>query len=241
MVAQGGRVSGVLWVTGAGSGTGAAIAFAAAEAGWTIALSGRRRAPLEAVAARLGDRGVVVPLDVQDVDAVGPALDRIREQAGPVTALALAAGLNVPRRTWAEQSLADFDAIVRTNLTGVAAVVQAALPDLRVAAGVAVVVSSFSAWAYSPVAGVAYGASKTALGALCRSLNAEEERHGVRATHLCPGDVATDLLDARPEVPDAAARARMLQPADVARAALFALAAPPHVRVDELVVSPCRP
>ncbi|MFD1722982.1 SDR family oxidoreductase [Amnibacterium endophyticum] len=234
-------MSGVLWVTGAGSGMGAAISVAAAEAGWRVALSGRRREPLEAVAARCGEGAAVIPLDVQDPGAAAPALDAVRERLGPVTGLALAAGLNVPRRSWAEQSLTDFQAVVATNLTGVAAVVDAALPDLRAAAGTAVIVSSFSAWAYSAVAGVAYGASKTALGTLCRSLNAEEERHGVRATHLCPGDVATDFLDARPEVPDAAARARMLQPDDVARAALFALSAPPHVRVDELVISPCRP
>ena len=219
-------MSRVLWVTGAGSGAGAAIAAAAADAGWSVALSGRRPQALEATALRIRDAGgtaAVVPLDVQDPEAAAAALEAAREALGPVTDLALAAGLNVPRRTWAQQSLADFDAVVRTNLTGVVGVVQAALPDLRRAAG------------------VAYGASKTALGALCRSLNAEEEPHGVRATHLCPGDVATDFLDARPEVPDAAARARMLQPDDVARAALFALTSPPHVRIDELVISPARP
>lgn len=234
----------MLWVTGAGSGMGAATALAAAQDGWRVALSGRRREPLEAVAARIGAAGgtaLPVPLDVQDTAAVPAALDAVRAGLGPVSDLVLAAGLNAPQRTWADQSITEFDAIVRTNLTGVAAVVQAALPDLRAAAGVAVVVSSISGWTFSAGSGTAYGASKTALAVLCRTLNTEEERYGVRATHLCPGDVDTGFLAMRPEVPDADARARMLTGDDVARAALFALTAPPHVRIDELVISPTRP
>ena len=71
-----------------------------------------------------------------------------------------------------------------------------------------------------------------------RTLNQQEAQHGVRATHLCPGDVATDFLDQRPVVPDADARARMLQPEDVGRTVAFVLGAAPHVRIDELVLSP---
>lgn len=234
----------VLWVTGAGSGMGRATAVAAAAAGWRVALSGRRAEALQAVADGIrsaGGTALVVPLDVQDASAAPGAAEAIRDGLGPVTDLVLAAGLNAKQRRWDDQTTDGFAAVVQTNLIGVAAVVQAALPDLRAAAGVVVVVSSYSAWSFSPVAGVAYAASKTALGALCRTLNAEEEPSGVRATHLCPGDVATDLLDLRPEVPDAEARARMLQPDDVARAALFVLSAPPHVRIDELVISPARP
>ena len=59
-----------------------------------------------------------------------------------------------------------------------------------------------------------------------------------RRAHLCPGDIATDVVDARPQVPDADARAVMLTPADVARAVGFLLASPASVRVDELVLSP---
>jgi NADP-dependent 3-hydroxy acid dehydrogenase YdfG len=116
--------------------------------------------------------------------------------------------------------------------------VQVALPDLREHAGLVVAISSIAAWTFSPGAGVAYSASKTAVAALCRSLNAQEWRAGVRATHLCPGDVDTDFLAMRPEVPDAAGRVGMLQPDDVARAVAFVLDSPPHVRIDELVITP---
>lgn len=231
----------VLWVTGGGSGMGAASAEAAARDGWTVVLSGRRVDRLEQVAGAIraaGGTADVLPLDANDPDAVAAARDTVLERHGRLDGLVLAAGLNAPRRRWADQSLTDFRAIVDTNLTAVVTLVDAALPALRVAGGVVVVVSSYAGWSFQPGAGVAYSASKSALASVVRTLNQQEAEHGVRATHLCPGDVATDFLDQRPEVPDAAARQRMLQPEDVGRTVAFVLGAPAHVRIDELVLSP---
>jgi len=231
----------VLWVTGGGSGMGAAGAEAAARDGWTVVLSGRRADRLEQVAGAIratGGTADVLPLDANDPAAVAAARDVVLERHSRLDGLLLAAGLNAPRRRWDDQSLTDFRAIVDTNLTAVVTVVDAALPALRSSGGVVVVVSSYAGWSFQPGAGVAYSASKTALGSVVRSLNQQEAEHGVRATHLCPGDVATDFLDQRPEVPDAAARQRMLQPEDVGRTVAFVLGAPAHVRVDELVLSP---
>lgn len=231
----------VLWVTGGGSGMGAASAEAAARAGWTVVLSGRRADRLEQVARTVrgaGGTADVLPLDANDPDAVTTARDAVLERHGRLDGLVLAAGLNAPRRRWDDQSLTDFRAIVDTNLTAVVTLVDAALPALRAAGGVVVVVSSYAGWSFQPGAGVAYSASKSALASVVRTLNQQEAEHGVRATHLCPGDVATDFLDQRPEVPDAAARQRMLQPEDVGRTVAFVLGVPAHVRIDELVVSP---
>jgi NADP-dependent 3-hydroxy acid dehydrogenase YdfG len=231
----------VLWVTGGGSGMGAASAEAAARDGWTVVLSGRRAERLEQVARTILDTGGtadVLPLDANDPDAVAAARDTVLERYGRLDGLVLAAGLNAPRRRWDDQSLTDFRAIVDTNLTAVVTMVDAALPALRAADGVVVVVSSYAGWSFQPGAGVAYSASKSALASVVRTLNQQEAEHGVRATHLCPGDVATDFLDQRPEVPDAAARQRMLQPEDVGRTVAFVLGSPAHVRIDELVLSP---
>ena len=231
----------VLWTTGGGSGLGAASAVAAARDGWTVVLSGRRPDRLEEVADTVraaGGSAEVLPLDVTDADAVTAARDRVLERHGRIDGLVLAAGLNTPARRWADQSLADVRAVLDTNTTAVVTVVDAALPALRASGGVVVVVSSYAGWSFQPGAGVAYSASKTALGSIVRTLNQQEAEHGVRATHLCPGDVATDFLDQRPEVPDAAARQRMLQPEDVGRTVAFVLGAPGHVRIDELVLSP---
>ncbi|MCS5509462.1 SDR family NAD(P)-dependent oxidoreductase [Curtobacterium flaccumfaciens pv. flaccumfaciens] len=231
----------VLWVTGGGSGMGAASAEAAARDGWTVVLSGRRADRLEQVARTVrgaGGTADVLPLDANDHNAVTAARDAVLERHGRLDGLVLAAGLNAPRRRWDDQSLTDFRAIVDTNLTAVVTLVDAALPALRATGGVVVVVSSYAGWYFQPGAGVAYSASKSALASVVRTLNQQEAEHGVRATHLCPGDVATDFLDQRPEVPDAAARQRMLQPEDVGRTVAFVLGVPAHVRIDELVVSP---
>jgi len=231
----------VLWITGGGSGMGAASARAAAADGWTVVVSGRRPEALDEVVAAIradGGSARALPLDVSDDDAVRAARGAVLAEHGRLDGLVLAAGLNAPRRRWDDQSLPDFRAIVDTNLTAVVSVVDAALPALRESGGVVVVVSSYAGWSFQPGAGVAYSASKSALGSVVRTLNQQEAPHGVRATHLCPGDVATDFLDQRPSVPDDAARAVMLQPTDIARTVSFVLGSPAHVRIDELVVSP---
>lgn len=230
-----------LWVTGGGSGMGRAAAISAARAGWRVAVSGRRREALERTVAAIeagGGTAQALPLDVQDRDAVASAVERITDRYGSLDALILGAGMNAPRRRWENQVLSEFEQIVATNLTATASAIDAALPHLRASGGVVVVISSYAGWSFQPGAGVAYSASKTALSSLVRSVNQQEAQHGVRACHLCPGDVATDFLEQRPEVPGEAARAVMLSAEDVARTVRFVLEAPAHVRIDELVVSP---
>jgi NADP-dependent 3-hydroxy acid dehydrogenase YdfG len=231
----------VLWVTGAGSGMGRAAAIAAAP-GRRVALSGRRSDPLVETAALVegaGGEALVLPLDARDPAAIAEAHDRIAGDWGGVDDVVLSAGLNTPQRTWADQSMADLEAVIATNLTAVARLIDAVLPDLRQrGGGQVVVVSSYSAWRFTPYAGVAYSASKSALAAICQTLNAQEAGNGVRACHLCPGDVDSDFLLLRPVVPEPESRAVMLSPDDVARAVLFVLDSPPQVRIDELVISP---
>lgn len=232
----------LLWITGAGSGMGRAIALRAARGGRRVVLSGRREAALNDVAATvrgIGGDAVVAPLDVTDASAVADTARRVSANHGDITDLVVAAGLNAPKRYWRDQNMVDFEAILATNLAGAAAVTQAALPAMRTTgSGSVIFISSHSGWTFSPDAGVAYSASKTALASLARTLNAQEGRHGIRACHLCPGDVDSDFLGMRPIVPNADARSRMLSPDDVARAVDFILDSPRHVRIDELVITP---
>lgn len=230
-----------VWITGAGSGMGQAAAVAAAGSGAKVILSGRRPDALAESADLVGEAGgeaITAPLDVSDRAQIAAVYRDLTDRVGPVTDLVLAAGLNAPKRVWADQDIDQFEAIVATNLNGVVAVLDVALPDLRRAGGQVVVISSYAGWRFVPYAGVAYSASKTALASVCQSLNAQEADHGVRACHLCPGDVATDFLDLRPTSPDDDARSVMLTAGDVAAAVNFVLASPAHVRIDELVISP---
>lgn len=230
-----------LWVTGGGSGMGRASALAAAAQGWNVAVSGRRAERLESLVeeiATAGGHALAVPLDVRDRAAITAAAQQVTEHFGRLDGLVLAAGMNAPRRRWEDQSMGEFEAILAINLTAVAATIDAALPELRRCGGTVIVVSSYAGWSHQGGAGVAYSASKTAVSSLLRTLNQQEALHGIRACHLCPGDVATDFLEQRPEVPDAAARAVMLSAEDIARTVGFVLESPPHVRIDELVISP---
>lgn len=221
---------------------GRASALAAAESGWKVAISGRRAETVGAVAEAVREKGgeaLEVPVDVRDAAAVREAHRRIVDEWGSVTGAVIAAGLNAPRRSWADQSLDEFASIVDTNLTSVARLVDVLLPDMRAAGrGDIVVVSSRSAWRFSPGAGTAYMSSKAALGMLVASLNDEEGTHGIKACHLCPGDVDTEFLELRPEIPGEEQRAAMLSAEDVARSVRFVLDSPRHVRIDELVITP---
>lgn len=233
-----------VWITGAGSGVGRAVAVSAATAGARVVLTGRRAAALAETAEQVrGVGGEALPLvcDTTRTDDLAQAYAALTAQWGAPTDLVLSAGLNAPRRYWRDQSMGEFRAIVDTNLTAAAAVVDQALPDLRTAGGgVIVFVSSVSGWQFSPDAGVAYSASKVALGSLSAHLNAQENRHGVRACSVCPGDIDSDFLSLRPVVPGSSDREQMLSPDDVARTVQFVLDSPPHVCINELVVTPTK-
>lgn len=233
-----------VWVTGAGSGVGQAVALSAALAGARVVLTGRRATALAETAALVGRNGgetLELPCDTTDDEALRLAYADLRSRWGPPTDLVLSAGLNTPARYWRDQSMADFRAIIDTNLTATAALVDLVLPDLRAAGGgVVVFVSSLSGWQFSPDAGVAYSASKTAVGSLSAHLNAQENGHGIRSCSLCPGDIDSDFLSLRPVVPGSDDRQQMLSPADVARSVQFVLDSPPHVCVNELVVTPTK-
>ena len=70
------------------------------------------------------------------------------------------------------------------------------------------------------------------------TINMEEGFNGIRATALCPAEVATEILDKRPVPVPEEAKAKMVQPEDVGRTILFAAQAPKHLCYNEIVISP---
>lgn len=230
------------WITGGATGIGLAAARALGEAGARLFLSGRREAELASAVAGLEARGLratAVPLDVADATAVASAASRIAGDAGRIDLLVCSAGTNVRNRGWDTLTAEAFAQVTAINLNGVAACVTAVLPGMRaVGAGTIVVVSSWAGWRYTGFTGAAYGASKTGLAPLVESINDQEGRHGIRATLVCPGEVATPILRSRPVPPSEAEMARMLQPDDVGAAVAWVATQPPHVCLNEIVISP---
>lgn len=237
------RLDGQLaWITGGGTGIGLACARALGEAGAAVALSGRRQAELDSAVASLAAQGVrarALALDVSDAAAVGRAAGSLLAEFGRIDALVCSAGTNVPNRSWRTLTPEAFAKVTAINLDGVAFCVTAVLPSMRAAGrGTIAVVSSWAGWRYTGFTGAAYGATKTGLAPLVESINDQEGRNGIRATLVCPGEVATPILRTRPVPPPEEDIARMLRPEDVADAIAWAVGAPAHVCVNEIVISP---
>ena len=229
-------------VTGAGSGVGRAVALALARAGWQVALVGRREAALVETMRLAGaevSRLVVQVCDVGNESAVAAMGRTVLERWGAVEVLVNAAGTNVPQRSLEVLSREDYHLMINTNLHGAYYCVQAFLPQMRQrGSGTIVNVVSDAARQASPKAGPAYSMSKFGLLGLTQAINAEERARGVRACAILPGDIDTPLLDRRPQPPDAAARARMLMPEDVAACVMLAIELPPRAIVEELLIRP---
>lgn len=229
-------------ITGAGSGVGQAIALKLVQSGWRVALVGRRAEALQRtidLAGQLGGRLLPCPCDIQQPAAVTAMSERVLAEFHEIGVLVNAAGTNAPRRALEVLALEDYRAMMDTNLNGAYYCVQAFLPAMRARRdGTIINIVSDAGKQASPKAGPAYVMSKFGLAGLTQSLNAEERGNGIRACAIFPGDIDTPLLAKRPTPPDAAARARMLQPEEVADCALLCLNLPAHAIVEELVIRP---
>lgn len=229
-------------VTGAGSGIGRAVAETFAQEGAHVVSVGRTREKLDAAKREAGEPGVRIhprALDVSDRTAAKALVASTVAQFGAIDILVNNAGVNVPRRALSELSMDDFDKIVQVNLNGAFYLIHEVLPIMRKRRdGVIINVSSIAGVRASKLAGAAYAASKFGMAGLSKTLGLEEGENGIRSCLIYPGEVNTPILDSRPVVPDADQRARMLQPEDVAKAALLVAALHPRATIPELVISP---
>jgi NADP-dependent 3-hydroxy acid dehydrogenase YdfG len=232
----------VAWITGAGSGIGEATAYALADAGAVVALTGRTTAKLDAVANAIrakGGRAFVVAADVGDSAVVHDAARRIEIETGRIDILVNNAGLNIAERRWTQLTSANVDKLVQTNLASAFHCALAVLPIMRRQKnGLMIHTSSMSGRFVTPLSGATYTATKHGVVAMSHSLNLEECMNGIRSTVFCPGEVATPILDERPTPPSPEARAKMLQPADCADLIRYVACLPPHVCMNEVLLTP---
>ncbi len=229
----------VAWVTGASSGIGAAGAATLAAAGARVIISGRRHAQLGDVASSIPGDVTVLPLDVADRDAVFAAAKQIEADFGQIDFLVHSAGLNVKERSWADMPTENWEEVIQVDLNGAYYCCASVLPIMRQQGGGLIInISSWAGRYVSRVSGPAYSAAKHALNAMNESINQEECRYGIRACAICPGEVATEILDRRPIPVSTEDRARMLQAEDLGDLILYVCKAPPHVCLNEILISP---
>jgi len=176
--------------------------------------------------------------DVTVADAVAAMGDAVLAQFGAADVLVNSAGINVPRRSLTTLSLEDWHKVVGTNLHGAYYCVRAFLPAMRQrGSGTIVNINSDVGKLARDLAGAAYVSSKFGLSGLTQQINAEERKNGIRACSIHPRDVNTPLLDQRPEPPTAEARAKMLQPEDIAACVWLAATLPSRAIVEEISLS----
>jgi 3-oxoacyl-[acyl-carrier protein] reductase len=185
----------VALVTGASQGLGRRFARVLAGHGAAVGLAARQVEKLEdlreAIAAA-GGRAACVALDVTDTAAIERALDQVENALGPVEILVNNAGVAVSKGVL-EQTEADWDRVVGTNLKGAFFTAQA-IAKRMVGRGGGAIVNIASVLALDVVGHLApYAAAKGGLWQLTRSMALELARHGVRVNALAPGYIETEI------------------------------------------------
>lgn len=178
-------------ITGSGSGIGAATARRLAADGFFVCVTGRRAAPLEALAEEIG--GMAVAADTSDPGQVDEAVSAAVDRTGQLDALVCCAGAGGSGAA-AEQTLERWNHVIATNLTGVFLACRAALPHLEAAAGSVVTIGSLGGLRAAP-ASAAYSASKAGVIMLTQSIALDYGPRGVRANCVCPGWIRTPMAD----------------------------------------------
>ena len=180
------------FVTGASRGIGRAIGLALAEAGANVALAARDEVRLTELATEieaLGRRAIVVPLDLANLEAIGPAIDTAADALGGLDILVNNAGVTY-RDGFEIKDPVAFDRMFDTNLGAVLFNCQAARPHLAAAGGGVIV--NIGSIAGTKGTGL-YGASKQGVHALTRGFSREYANDGIRVVALAPGQVVTDM------------------------------------------------
>lgn len=182
----------VVWITGASSGIGEALAEAFAREGAQLILSARRRAELERVAARCGGDPMVVPLDLERPESFGPLVETVHRRFPRIDIVVHNGGIS--QRALAKDTDLEVDQrIMAVNYLGTVGLTKALLPSmLKARSGHLVVVTSVMGKIGTPQRS-AYAASKHALHGFFDCLRAEVSSEGLDVTLICPGFVRTNI------------------------------------------------
>jgi len=229
----------VAWIQGGAGAVGLAIAEELVLAGAHVVISGRTASGLEAGAAKAGLGIETLLLDITDGKAVYNAADELEKRHGHIDILVNSAGVNPTKRHWHELSMEDWNDTVNVNVSGMFYACQASMRGMRERKdGVIINISSWAGRYAAYFAGPAYASTKRAVLALTETINMEECINGIRATSISPAGIDTPLLDKRPIPPTAEMRATMLKPKDLGDITRYIACLPPHVCINEILMSP---
>lgn len=184
----------VVWITGASSGIGKAMAFEWARLGYKVVLSARRKELLEETALEIrnsGGEALVVPVDIMEEKSIEDAVQRIITTWGRLDIAVANAGFGV-FGSIDKLTAKDWNRQLQGNVTGLALTVKYTLPHLKQNQGRIGLVGSVGAYLPNPNVG-AYGASKAAVHSIGLTLQVELKDTGVSCTTIHPGFVVSEI------------------------------------------------
>ncbi len=218
-------------VTGAGSGIGRACAALLAQHGTAVAVADLRGDAIDGVVGEItadGGRAIGITCDVGDEESVAGAVTEAAAEFGGLDTVVAAAGIARPGSI-TDLTLAEWETIIRVNLTGVFLTLKHTLGRLAAAGGGTVVTIGSVASLVAAGSAASYDASKGGVLQLTRAVAAEYADRNVRANCVCPGLVKTSLarnserlygpLSSRDNLPFSRVRCPVERPADPAEIA----------------------
>lgn len=219
-------------VTGSSRGIGAAIAREFAKEGASVAIHGRDRSAIDAVASEIegtGGHTARVVADLTSFEEVEAAREQIERELGPVDILVANAGASLTQPGLLEEiDVEDWRASVDANLTLTFLTIKSFLPGMRErGSGTIITISSAAARRPHPRSPIPYAVAKAGIELMTQDVAAQAGPNGVRANCIAPETILTDENDRvipdelKPSLIEAHPLRRLGTPEDVARAALF--------------------
>jgi NADP-dependent 3-hydroxy acid dehydrogenase YdfG len=219
----------VMLITGASSGIGAATARAAAQEGWRLVLAARSLERLSSLARELGadERALAVQCDVTEWEQQQRMAQAALDAFGSIDVVFANAGFGGERGLLADTP-EHWRAMILTNIYGAALTLRATIPALKDSHGHVLITSSVAGRRVLP--GSIYSCTKHAVTALGEATRQDLHGSGIRVTLIEPGMTDTPFFQKRPR--------EALRDADIARAVMYAVAQPPEVDVNEILIRP---
>src|SRR5438270_5305661 len=232
-------------VTGGGTGVGKASALALMKAGWDVALAGRRKEPLEAVAKEGGASGrkaITVPTDVADPDSVKALFGEVEKTFGRLDLLFNNAGIGAPGVDLDELPFEKWKSVVDINLTGSFLCAQQAFRIMKTQSprgGRIINNGSISAHAPRPNS-IAYTATKHAITGLTKTISLDGRKYDIACGQIDIGNAETDLArrmaDGVPQADGSIKIEPLMDPLHVADAIIFMAGLPLQSNVQFLTI-----
>jgi NAD(P)-dependent dehydrogenase (short-subunit alcohol dehydrogenase family) len=214
-------------ITGGSSGIGLAIARMLREEGFELTLASRTKEKIEAAATEIGAHAIAADVGKEE-DCIRVVAEH-KERFGGMDMLVNSAGIGIAGTVEAVQTK-HIDLQLGINLRGLLLVTRESIPLLKESKGWVINLASIAGTAPTPGLTV-YGATKAAVIALTRSMNAELDGDGVRAIALCPGFVDTPMAQWSGLQGD-----EMIQPEDCAEVVRMCLRLSPRARIPQVVI-----